>query len=134
MITITDYFAGYADHPGITDQHLAAADTLLARVNALLVEAVSDGVTLTRHPVTQSYISTDDGGWRPRDSHVGAWNSSHKEGAGIDVADRDGELNEWLTDDILARHGLYRDHPSATRRWCHLTTRAPRSGRRSFYP
>lgn len=134
MITITDYFSGYANHPGITDQHVAAADALLARVNALLVEAVSDGVRLTRHPVTQSYISTDDGGWRPRDSHVGAWNSSHKAGAGIDVADRDGELDEWLTDEILERHGLYREHPSATRRWCHLTTRAPRSGRRSFYP
>ena len=46
----------------------------------------------------------------------------------------DAALDNWITDAILERHGLYREAPLATQRWCHLTDRAPGSGRRSFSP
>lgn len=35
---------------------------------------------------------------------------------------------------LLRDCGLYREHPSATPGWCHLTTRAPKSKKRTFYP
>jgi len=52
----------------------------------------------------------------------------------VDVADGNGKLDETITDALLEAHGLYREHPEATPGWCHLTTRAPKSGRRTFYP
>jgi len=36
--------------------------------------------------------------------------------------------------DVLEALGLYMEHPDATATWTHLTTRAPHSGRRAFYP
>ncbi len=134
MITLIQYFSGHAGHKSITEKHRKSASILLDRVNALLVEAIKDGVNLPVHPVTKTLVSTADGGWRPPESPVGAPGSSHKEGEGVDVADRNGELDDWLTDAILEKYSLYREHPAATPRWCHLTTRPPKSGKRSFYP
>lgn len=36
--------------------------------------------------------------------------------------------------DILRDCGLYREHPSKTAGWCHLSTRAPGSKKRTFFP
>lgn len=137
MMTITaeHYFKAYADHPEITDEIRANAETLLGRVDLLLDECVSMGWEPTINPATGTYISgQDNGGWRPQACPIGAPSSSHKTGSGVDVADGDGELDKLITDELLTRHGLYREHPESTPGWCHLTTRAPKSGRRTFYP
>lgn len=135
MITLTDYFAGHANHFEITQAHIDNADELLHRVNGLLRRALESGkVDLDTNPVTGTLISgIDDGGWRPRMSIEGSKNSSHKEGRGIDIYDPDGDIDGWIDDEALEWFGLWREHPSQTRSWCHLTTRAPKSGRRSFF-
>ena len=43
-------------------------------------------------------------------------------------------LDALITDGMLEFHGLYREHPDDTVNWCHLTDRAPKSGRRTFKP
>jgi hypothetical protein len=135
MITLSDYFAGYAGHPGITSEHRANAEQLLVKVNALLTELRQIGATtLALNPKTGALISgTKNGGWRPKDCPEGAERSSHKEARGVDVYDHDGGIDNALTDARLAKHGLFREHPSQTRYWCHLTDRAPGSGKRTFY-
>lgn len=136
MISLTDYFAGHANHPEITQAHIDNAEELLFRVNGLLRRALESGqVDLETNPLTGTLISgMDDGGWRPKMSSEGSRLSSHKEGRGIDLYDPDGDIDGWITDEALEEFGLYREHPSATRGWCHLTTRRPKSGRRSFFP
>lgn len=135
MITLTDYFAGHANHPEINQGHIDNAIELLHRVNGLLRRALESGkVDLDTNPITGTLISgIDDGGWRPLMSNEGSKNSSHKEGRGIDVYDPDGDIDEWIDDDVLELFGLFREHPSQTRGWFHATTRRPKSGRRSFY-
>ncbi len=134
-INLGDLFSGYAGHPGITAEHRANAEILLIKVNALLTE-LQDlyRCTLDYNPKTGSLISgSKNGGWRPADCPEGAPNSSHKQGRGVDVYDPDGDLDATITDALLKKHGLYREHPSQTRNWLHLTDRAPRSGKRTFY-
>lgn len=132
MITLDQYFAGYTNDPGITDDIRAAADLLLSYVNPLLSRTP---FLVPTNPVTGSQVSGEkDGGWRPQSCPIGAPNSAHKQGRAVDVYDPDGFLDDYLTDDLLAIYGLYREHPASTRGWCHLTDRAPPSGKRTFYP
>jgi hypothetical protein len=134
-ITLADYFAGYKDHKAITPEIRSRAAMLLTHVNAFLLELYEDGqCDYDINPITSSMISgVKNGGWRPPECTEGAPNSSHKQGQGIDIFDSDGDLDNACTDTLLAKHGLYREHPAQTVRWLHLTTRAPRSGRRTFY-
>lgn len=136
MISIIEYFNNKID--SASDEQKANAATLLVHVNALLARYISaTGNTLPISPDTRSNISGNrngDGGFRLSDSKTGASKSSHKEGKGIDIYDPIGELDKWLFDDVLEKCGLYREHPVKTPRWCHLTTRAPGSGHRTFYP
>jgi hypothetical protein len=105
------------------------------KVNALLKELAAIGAAdVDINPKTGSSISgTKNGGWRPKECAEGAEKSSHKEGRGVDVFDPDGDIDMALTDARLAKHGLYREHPAQTPTWTHLTDRAPRSGKRTFY-
>lgn len=86
-----------------------------------------------------------DGGFRLKGNTTSAAGvvSSHEEGAGVDRSDQVNLIDAWITlydrDDglhnaLLERHGLYREHPDATPTWVHLTTRAPKSGKRTFNP
>lgn len=137
VVTITqeDYFRAYHGHPEITDTILINAAGLLAAVNALLEECVANGWIPRVNPATGTLISgQDNGGWRPSDCPIGAPTSSHKTGRGVDIADGNGELDALITDGMLEFHGLYRESPEATSGWCHLTDRAPKSGRRTFWP
>ena len=52
----------------------------------------------------------------------------------VDIFDPKNEIDGAITDQLLIAHELYREHPAATKGWCHLTTRAPHSGNRSFLP
>lgn len=135
MITQEDYFKAYAGHPEITDEIRINAAELLTAVNELLEACILLGWTPKVNPATGTLISgQQNGGWRPQECPIGAPNSSHKQGKGVDVADADNTLDGLITDDLLAAHGLYREHPDDTPKWCHLTTRAPKSGRRTFKP
>jgi len=59
-------------------------------------------------------------------------------GQAIDLADPDGDLDEWLMtaegQAALVEIGLWMEHPAATKSWTHLQTVPPKSGRRTFYP
>jgi hypothetical protein len=136
VITLHQYFG--MKQPPIG--HIANANILLAQGNCLLHEAARDmGYAYWICPNTNSQISgskdgSGDGGYRDADSKTGSPKSSHKLGMGLDVYDPKGELNKWVTDDKLESFGLYREHPSATPTWLHITTRAPKSGHRTFFP
>jgi len=135
VITVADYFKAYEGHPEITPEIEGNAAALLEKVNLLLDECESNGWVPRINPVTGTYISgQDNGGWRPPECPEGAATSSHKVGRGVDMADGNGRLDLMITDGVLVRHGLYREHPDATGGWCHLTDRAPKSGKRTFWP
>lgn len=144
VITAAQYFGAKAHSQ---DEAARAAD-LLQRVNALLDDAAADGAHVGEvDPDTGSEISgskggAGDGGFRLPTSTTGSARSSHKEARAVDVYDPAGRLDDWLDtfehgvgdNTKLAEHGLYREAPSHTPGWCHLTTRAPGSGRRTFNP
>lgn len=137
MITNDDYFAGYPRDPGITGTHIANATALLEKVSALLDECVQLGWQPRINAATGTMISGQrNGGWRPQNCPIGAAGSSHKQGRGVDVADADGSLDALIDDNMLRRHGLYREHPQATAGWCHLTDRTVGSDARirTFWP
>src|ERR1017187_6115492 len=125
MITLDQYFIG---RPHSSDQ-AAFAQILLSAVNALLAHYSQDeGVELPTSPHTGTLISGQtEGGFRLPDCPQGAPNSSHKEAKAVDVYDPADDLDTWLNDEILTRFNLYREAPSATFGWCHLTTRPPAS-------
>lgn len=136
MISLEEYFR----KPRSPAQEEYARD-MLARVAALLVEAQAAGAYLstwvnphTRCRISGSKDGDGDGGFRTPGSRTGAPNSSHKEARAVDVYDPLNKLDGWITDAVLEKHGLYREHPEATHGWCHLTTRAPGSGKRTFRP
>ena len=135
MISLDDYLGKWMFHEDATPERKDNAAILLYRVNPLLDAAVADGVVLLDNPITKSQVSgATYGGFRPQSCPQGAPNSSHKEGMGVDIFDPYGDLDNWITDEILERFALYREAPSATDSWCHLTTRPPRSKRRTFFP
>lgn len=135
MITAAQYFAGKP----FDEEEAAAADDLLDRVNELLAEAEGSGVPRRICPNTGTEISgskngAGDGGFRLPNSTTGSAKSSHKEAMAVDVYDPGEALDHWLLDHILESYGLYRESPDATPGWCHLQTRQPHSGRRTFRP
>ena len=133
MITLRDYVGPWIMHTDATPDRKSAAVLMLAKVNSLLDECHALG--LRDNPVTGTMVSgLDLGGFRPLACRVGAANSSHKEGRGIDIYDPDNHLDGWLTDAVLERHDLYREAPASTLGWVHLTDRPPVSKRRTFQP
>jgi len=143
MISSEDYFT----KPRPREHETNAAD-LIRRRNALRAEwMVASGKDCPVDQDTGSEISgvergDGDGGYRTPSSRTGAAVSSHRHGQGIDDYDPGDELDAWLDtfedgnggNSMLEKHQLYREHPSATKGWCHLTTRAPGSGKRTFFP
>lgn len=141
MITVADYFMGRRETHSLAlgpRIEIEAARTV-DLVNQLLERAALFGVVLEQNPRTGSLVSS---GWRPPTINAStpgaAPNSKHMTGHALDVYDPDGDLDEWLVTDegqaALAEIGLWMEHPSATKGWCHLQTMPPRSGRRCFYP
>ena len=135
MITLEQYFGPYCTHPDAGAGMYQAADAMLEKVNGLLAQAEADAVPLPVNPKTGSQVSgTENGGFRPQACPIGAPKSAHKQARAVDVYDPGGELDGWLTDEILTAHGLYREHPDDTQGWCHLSDKAPGSGKRTFKP
>lgn len=132
MITVDQYFIG-REH---TDKQEDDAARLLVLVNSLI--EMYQAKTLREvpiNPLTHSQIAgVTEGGFRLQSCMQGAPNSAHKQAQAVDVFDPKGTLDNWITDDILEEHDLYREAPQVTGSWCHLTTRPPASGRRTFFP
>ena len=59
--------------------------------------------------------------------------SAHLQGRAVDFV-RTPELVAFCTEENLAKHGLYMEHPDYTSTWLHLCDRPPPSGRRIFIP
>ena len=136
-ILAMDYFGPWQNHPDVTDEVRSNAEELLLRVNALLEDAFRDGIDLSLNKQTDSYVSgTQYGGFRPQSCPICAPKSAHKTGQAVDIYDPWDALDEWIDKHpaCLEAHDLYREASSATRRWCHLSTRAPKSGKRTFLP
>lgn len=144
MISPEQYFA----HKPYTAQHEAAAIDLLDRRQRLrneYYEATGRGPDIdpdTGTEISGSKNGNGDGGFRLQTATTGKPGSSHKEARGLDDSDQDNAFDKWLDqfedgrggNSKLQEYGLYREHPSTTPTWCHLTTRAPGSGKRTFYP
>jgi hypothetical protein len=134
VITLDDYWMGrdktYA--ADLTADIARAAAITVQRANALLAEFRFDTGDVEQRKVNS--------GWRPPEVNKGtpgaALRSKHMTGEAVDIADPDGHLDEWCLShlDTLARLGLWLEHPSATKNWCHVQTCAPRSGNRCFFP
>lgn len=79
-------------------------------------------------------------GWRPPsvngNTPGAALRSKHMTGQAIDLADPEGDLDDWCMDhlDMLEHFELWLEHPSATKNWCHLQSLPPKSNKRVFYP
>ena len=157
MITLEQYFLG--PQTGLPKPHTledeGRAENLLMRREALRQEYYADtGAAPDIDPDTGTEISgkrngSGDGGFRLKDSATSINPAtgkkrltSHAEARGVDDSDQKDEFDKWLDqfeDDnggnsMLQKHGLYREHPDSTPTWCHLTDRAPGSGKRTFLP
>lgn len=117
----------------------ANAERTVNLVNTLLERAAAAGIYPSNGAAGYGCVNS---GWRPQavnsQTPGAAKNSKHMDGLAIDVADDDGELDNWLmtTDGqaALVEIGLWMEHPSATKGWCHLQSMPPKSGNRTFYP
>lgn len=119
-----------------SEEQEQAAEILLDRVNDLLVH-LEWGYPID--PDTNSSISgsrggAGDGGFRLPNSSTGKPNSAHKQAQAVDVYDPQDLLDSFIDDALLEDFDLYREHPSATHGWVHLSTRAPKSKKRTYIP
>lgn len=141
MITLTDFWMGRdATHAtAMTPLIEKEAALIVGLANQLSTYAKAAGVRLVANPRTGSLVSS---GWRPPAINAGtpgaAPNSKHMTAQAIDLYDPEGELDEWLITSagqiVLQDLGLWLEHPSATKGWCHLQSVPPRSKNRVFYP
>jgi len=151
VITLQDYFGRYAQHPDAGPGMWSNADDLISRVNELKEWARAAGIPVneidadTNSEISGSSVATGggNGGFRPQKCPVGAPDSAHKDAKALDDFDPSDALDNWISefDDeggrrntILEKFGLYREAPAVTPGWCHLTTRRPGSGKRTYNP
>lgn len=128
MLTRADYFMGrdevYASD--MTPEIEEAAASLIRRINVLLD--------------TFGEYRTINSGWRPPEINGATPGASptskHMTGQACDLADPEGDLDEWCCAraSLLTVLGLWMEHPASTKGWCHVQTVAPKSGSRVFYP
>lgn len=132
MITSLMYF-GLKRHSA---QDTTNAFELLRRVNGLLeyLEWPFPEDPDTGTPISGSRGGNGDGGFRLKTSTTGAPNSPHKLACAIDLYDPEDLLDDMITDELLAKFDLYREHSANTPGWCHLQCIPPKSGRRTFRP
>ena len=137
MITLAQYVGPHAGSPDWTPERRGNAEQLLAACVGLEADATAAGVKFPNNPATGNGVSGQTlGGFRPQNATQGAPKSSHKQGLAVDRYDPKGEIDAWCmaNQDRLAAHGIYIEHPSATKGWSHWTIKAPGSGNRVFYP
>lgn len=132
MITLEDFYMGrdvkYAAE--LTGELRANAQVTVLRANRLLAHFGEDRKV--------------NSGWRPASVNAAtpgaAKRSKHMLCLAIDLDDDEGDLCHWCLEnlDVLAEIGLWLEHPSATKGWCHVQTvppgNPPKPDRRVFYP
>jgi hypothetical protein len=129
--------AAYASE--VTPKLIANATETVQRVNALIEAMRADGVIIEWSPTAVGRTPITSG-WRPQAINSGtpgaAVRSLHITAQACDLFDPEGALDSWCMThkEKLAQIGLWLEHPSATKGWCHVQTVAPRSGNRVFYP
>lgn len=136
-VSLEQYFGPWLQHKDATEEVKDEASVMLTAVNLLLSYMFNDGVNLRINPATMSFVSGKTfGGFRPQDCPQGASKSSHKMGQGVDLYDPENEIDTWCMANLdkLEELNLHMEHPDATKSWCHLTTRAPKSGKTVFMP
>lgn len=134
--TIEDYFGPWREHEDVTPEVYENAKDLLTRVNTVCEIVDMTGVDFLLNTKTGSYVSGEKyGGFRPQECAIGAINSSHKTGQGVDIYDPKHDIAMYFFkhQSLLKEHGLAMEHPDATPSWCHLTSRIP-GGKTCFYP
>lgn len=138
QITLDQYLMG-RDHtyPQYFNTSIKTnAQHTVDKVNQLL-SAIGDDVTFELNPKTMNLVSS---GWRPppvnQATYGAAPNSLHVSAEACDIYDPNGDIDEWCVEhvDVLHGLGLSMEHPAATKGWCHVQIRPPRSGRTIFYP
>jgi len=138
VITLADYLG---DHVKTNAQEVTPALTVNAsrtveKVNQLFQALEYADVKVERNG-RGSYLNS---GWRPSAYNATVKNaavrSMHITGEAADIFDPEGAIDDYLMANlmVLAGLGLHMEHPAATKGWCHIQTRAPRSGNRVFYP
>ena len=136
VITLPDYWMGrdsrYRGELSLVIQ--SNAQELVSRVNALTALMVGVDFELAQNG---SLVTS---GWRPEAVNAvtpgAAPKSKHMLGQAIDLYDPDGDIDEWCmaNQQMLETFGLWLEHPSATKGWCHLQSVPPKSLKRVFYP
>ena len=137
MLTLTQYLGPYARHADATATIQTNALQLIDKVNQLYTEAYQDGCELPSNPATGSQISgSGNGGFRPLDSPVGAANSTHKQGRGVDTYDPQRQFASWCLahPEELLQLGLFMEDPRWTPTWVHLQDQPPGSRRTVYVP
>lgn len=136
MLTLKQYFMGrdatYSDQ--LTDTVYANAAITVQKANRVLALFYAAHPNAAKRGVNS--------GWRPPAVNAGVKNAApkslHMRAMAIDVSDDDEALDRWCMTlagrKAMTDAGLWLEHPSATPRWCHWQTVAPRSGNRVFYP
>ena len=138
-ITLEQYAGPYLAHVDFTLERRSAAIDLLAAVNAVMTMAAADGVEFEKNPNTRTFVSGNgNGGFRPQNCPIGASNSAHKQGQGIDIAEVLGRrFARWClaNQPRLEAAGIRAmEDPRWTPLWVHLQTRPTNSGRFVFVP
>ena len=128
QISVEQYFMGrdkqYPDDL-TTELRINAQETVI-RVNTLL------GYFGEHRDITS--------GWRPPSVNAGtpgaAPKSKHMTCQACDLTDPEGDLDDYCLNnpDILAKIGLWLEHPAVTKSWTHVQIVPPKSGKRVFYP
>lgn len=130
MITLEQYFGAFTATSQPSAETRDNALDLLSRVNALLAKI---DLEEARAPKVNS-------GWRPAWYNATVANaaprSKHITGQAIDLADPEGNLDQYLDDHrlLLVDHDLYMENPLSTKGWTHLQSVRPGSGNRIFIP
>ena len=138
-ITLADYYMGRQIEYGheLTPGMKLNSEITIMRVNELLEQLIAHDVELHLNPKTHSLLTS---GWRPRGVNAAtpnaAPNSKHMTCEACDIYDPDGDIDDWCMEHParIEDIGLWMEHPSATKGWCHVQTIPPRSGKRVFYP
>lgn len=139
MLHTKDYFMGrdvaYPD--ALTPEIAAHAEETTRRINILLEVMAKDGIVVEINHRTGSQLNS---GWRPPAVNAAtagaALRSKHLRGQAADIFDPEGIIDDWCMNHlmVLEEIGLWLEHPSATKGWCHVQTEPPRSQKRVFYP
>ena len=132
MITLDDFFMGRDKIYPPSHELIGNARVTVDRANLLLAQYYAANPGADRAHVTSGYrppaINADTPGAAVRSRHMTC--------QAVDLTDPDGLLDDWCYDNpaVLASIGLWQEHPSATKGWCHVQIVPPRSGKRVFYP